>query len=218
MMNTGPVNTGHRSAGIGRLSRRAALLGAVASLGGCGALASLNQAATALDTFDLTPAPGSTAGGRLSRTLVVARPDAPAGIATNRILVKPGPRSITYLPGAQWSDEVPLLVQSLLIRSISGTGRIGYVGQSENGPVPDLALLVRIDAFEAVEDANRILTATVDVRLTLMRDAEQQVIASRSFAQSAPAAGDSAPEVVAAFQAVMDALLPEMANWVLRAA
>ena len=199
------------------LTRRAALLGGIASLGGCGALASLNEAATPRDTFELTPAPGSTAGGRTSQTLVVARPDAPAGIATNRILVKPGPRSIAYLPGVQWSDEVPLLLQSLLIRSISGTGRIGYVGNSENGPVPDLALLVRIDAFEAVADADRNLTVTVNIRLTLMRDAEQRVIASRSFAQSAPAAGDSAPEVVAAFQAVMDALLPEMADWVLRA-
>ena len=150
------------------LSRRLMVMGAAATLSGCSALSSLNRAATPLDTYELTPAPGATGGGKSSRTLVVARPDAPASIATDRILIKPTARSITYLPDGRWSDEVPLLVQSLLIRSISGTGRLGYVGQSENGPVPDLALLVRVDQVGAACHTGdrtcfdaRVLPATV---------------------------------------------------------
>lgn len=199
------------------LSRRATLLGVVAALGGCGALSALSGAGTALDTFDLTPASGAPAGGRSSRTLVVARPEAPAAIATDRILVKPDPRSITYLPGARWSDEAPLVLQSLLIRSIAGTGRMGYVGQVENGPVAERVLLARIDAFQVEADAGRNLTARVEMALSLLSDADQSLIASRSFAGSAAAVSDTAPAVVAAFQAVVDRLLPEVADWVVRA-
>ena len=131
------------------LTRRIALLGAACALGGCSTLTSLNAASKPLNTYDLRPATGSKRGGRTSRTLLVAKPQASAALTTDRILIKPEPASITYLPDARWSDEVPAIVQSLLIRSISETGRIAYVGPSNAGPVPDKALLVRIDAMMA---------------------------------------------------------------------
>lgn len=195
------------------MTRRFALMGAAASLGGCTALTTLNTAATPLDTYDLLPVPGSTTGRRSGRTLLVARPDAPAAINSDRIMIKPSPLSITYLPGARWADELPEVVQSLLIRSIAGTGRLGYVGPGEGGPVPDVALLTRVDAFQA-EVTEGTLSVTVDVTLTLLRDNDQRVIASRIWRQRAPAAEDSAPAVVAALQTVLNGLLPEMANWV----
>lgn len=195
------------------LTRRLAMLGAVASLGGCGALSSLSAAATPLDTYDLTPAPGSTSGGGSARTLLVARPDAPAGINTDRIMIKPSGAAITYLPDARWADELPGVVQSLLIRSIAATGRMGYVGTSEGGPVPDYALLTRIDSFQ-VDIASEAVIAKVDISLTLLRDRDQTVLKTRVFRNQAAAADDGPVAIVAAFQAILDGLLPEMANWV----
>ncbi len=195
------------------LTRRLAILGAAASLGGCSALSSINAAATPLDTYDLTPAPGSTSGRRSGRTLLVARPDAPAGIATDRIMVKPGAAAITYLPNARWADELPAVVQSLLIRSIAGTGRMGYVGPSEGGPVPDLALLTRVDAFQ-IDVAGEAISARIDISLTLLRDADQRVLKTRVFRNQVAAASDEPSAIVAAFQALLDTLLPEMADWV----
>lgn len=195
------------------LTRRFAMLGAAASLGGCSALSSLNAAATPLNTYDLTPTPGSTAGRRTGRTLLVARASAPAGIDTDRIMVKPGGAAITYLPDARWTDELPSVVQSLLIRSIAGTGRMGYVGISEGGPVPDYALLTRVDSFQ-VDVAGAAVTAKVDISLTLLRDRDQSVIKTRVFRNQVNAANDEPPAIVAAFQAILDRLLPEMADWV----
>jgi cholesterol transport system auxiliary component len=197
------------------LSRRIALLGTISALSGCGAVSALNSAATPLDTYDLAPVPGSRGGRRTGRTLLVARPDAPAALTADRIMVKPDAVSITYLPDARWSDEAPLVVQSLLVRSIAATGRIGYVGRSEGGPVPDTALLVRLDAFQVEEDEAGALTARVDMALSLIEDRNQRVLGSRGFAGSAPAADDSPTAVVAAFQAVLTELLPEMADWTL---
>ena len=111
----------------------------------------LNTAAAPFDTYDLSPAAGIDDRDRAVRAkLLIARPEASAAIATDRIMVRSDGATITYLPDARWTDESPLVVQSLLIRSIAATGRIGYVGRSEGGPVPDAALLVRMDAFEVV--------------------------------------------------------------------
>ncbi|MDP5085585.1 MAG: ABC-type transport auxiliary lipoprotein family protein [Yoonia sp.] len=197
------------------LTRRVALLGASAMLGGCSAVSALNASAQPLDTYDLSPAVGGQSGGGSARTLLVARPEAPAALATDRIMIKPDPASITYLPDARWSDEAPLVLQALLIRSLSAAGRLGYVGRSDGGPVPDRVLLVRIDVFQVDVTPDGRLVAGIACTLTVLNDRDQRVIGSRNFAQSAEAAGDDPAAIVAAFQTVVDSLMPAMTDWVL---
>lgn len=199
------------------LTRRSLILGTMASLGGCTALSSLNDAATPLDSFALSHAGGSTQGRRSAATVLVARPSASAALASDRILVRTGPAAISYLPDARWSDEAPEMIQSLLIRSISETGRIGYVGPSEGGPVPDYALLGRLDAFELLAGEGVAPGVRVTLALSLLNDRNQRVLRSRTFDQAAPSADDSAPAVVAAFQAALNVMLPQMADWTLAA-
>lgn len=198
------------------MTRRTALIGAICSLGGCGAITSINAAAKPLDTYDLRPAAGSGAGGRTSRTLLVARPQASAALATDRIVIKPDLASITYLPNARWSDELPAVIQSLLVRSISGSGRIAYVGRSDAGPIPDKALLVRIDAFEVYAVAGGTFEVQVDLNLSVINDKDQRVVGSRRFAQAQQVSSDDPKEIVGAFQAVLDHLLPQMSDWAIQ--
>ena len=195
------------------MTRRFAMLGAISALSGCSAVAALNSAAQPLDTYDLAPAAGAAGGRRSSRTLLVARPEASAAIASDRIMVKPDATSVTYLPDARWSDELPAVFQSLLVQSISGTGRLGYVGRSEGGPIANTALLVRMDAFEVRVLGEGQFQVVVDVALTMLDDRSQRVTASRSFSQTAIATDDSPTAIVTAFQSVLDAVLPEMADW-----
>lgn len=199
-----------------RLTRRMALMGGVCALSGCSAITSLNASSKALDTYDLRPVAGASAGGRKSRTLLVAQPQATAALATDRIMIKPDPASITYLPDARWSDELPAVVQSLLIRSISETGRIAYVGRSDAGPIPDKALLVRIDAFEVNKSENGSFEVQVSLDLTVINDRDQRVIATRRFSQSSMVSGDDPKVIVAMFQAVLDGLLPSISDWVIQ--
>ena len=199
------------------LTRRIALLGATSLLSGCGALGALNTAAAPLDTYDLAPAAGSTSGPRSAAKLLIARPEASAALATDRIMVRSDGATITYLPDARWADEAPLLLQSLLVRSIAGTGRIGYVGNSEGGPVPDAALLVRMDAFDVVVAPGGQVRIHVQIDMTLVNDSDQRLLGTRSFAQAADAANDGAPAITAAFQAALNALLPTAADWLLLA-
>ena len=198
------------------MNRRTLMLGGLSALGGCSAISTLNDATKPLNTYDLSPASGSSRGGRTSRTLLVARPQAPAALTSDRILIKPDPVSITYLPDARWSDEVPAVVQTLLIRSISGTGRVAYVGRSDAGPIPDRALLTRVDAFEVVTQVDGTLEARIDLELTVINDADQRIVGSRRFAEATPVAGDEVRVIVAAFQTLLNTLLPAMSDWAVR--
>ena len=199
------------------LTRRTAIMGAVSALGGCSAIASLNEATQALDTYELRPAAGSARGPRSARTLLIPLPQASAVLSTDRIMVKPDAASVTYLPDARWGDALPAVFQSLLIRSISDTGRIGYVGPAEGGPVPDRVILARIDAFE-VQAAEGALLALVDINLTILNDRDQRVVASRRFDGAQELAGDDPRTIIAGFQTVLNTLLPAMADWAVQRA
>lgn len=195
------------------MTRRMAMMGAMASLTGCGAVTALNSAATPLDTYDLLPVPSAARGPRSGRTLAVALPELPAAIASDRIMIKPDAVSVTYLPDARWSDELPRVFQSLLVRSISGTGRLAYVGRSEGGPIANTVLLARLDAFHLQVLADDSIEARADATLTLLDDRTQRVRSSRSFSGTALSVDDTPRAAVAAFQTILNALLPEMADW-----
>lgn len=194
-------------------TRRTILFGTLSSISGCGTIASLSDASKPLDTFDLQPAAGSKRGARKSRTLVVARPQASAALTTDRIMIKPDAASITYLPDARWSDEVPVMLQTLLIRSISGTGRVAYVGRSDKGPVPDKALLMRVDEFAVAALADGTFEVRVEIDLTMISDRDQRVTATRQFAKQQAIPTDQTRAIVTAFQTVMDDLLRVMSDW-----
>ena len=101
---------------------------------------------------------------------------------------------------------------------MSGTGRIGYAGRSEGGPVPDSALLVRIDAFNVNALPDSTFTVEVDITLTALDDRDQRVTATQRFLGNAPVTSDTPASIVAAFQAVLDGLMPQMADWAVQRA
>lgn len=199
------------------LSRRVFLMGTLA-LPGCTAIASLNNAATPLDTYALQPASGTAQRSRSSRSLLVLEPTAPAAIATDRLLIKPQPLSVTYLPGARWADTVPQMMQSVLIRSLADSGGLGFVGVQGAGPVPDTVLLTRIDAFEVNVLANGTYEVSVSLDLTVLRDRDQRVLGTRRVAQSRPIGSDRADIISQGFQHLLDDVLPQTVAWVVAVA
>lgn len=198
------------------MTRRVALLGSICAFSGCGALSALDTATKPLDTYDLLPATVSKKGTRTSRTLLVARPQASAALTSDRIMVKPDPATITYLPDSRWSDEVPAVLQSLLIRTISGTGRIAYVGRSDAGPIPDKALLTRVDTFEVNVLPDTTFEARIGLELTIINDRDQRIVATRQFSQARPVENDEVKSIVKAFQEMLDEVLPSITEWVVR--
>jgi cholesterol transport system auxiliary component len=203
-------------------SARAALLAlALAAVSGCAAVSSLDSASRSLPTFELNPVPapaGAASGPGAGRILQVDLPTASGAIATDRIAIKPGPLQVAYLPDGRWVDPAPQHVQSLMVRTLANTGRLGFVGGSTTGPLPDYVLLVDLQAFQAeVAPAGTQppVTAVIRMSLTVVRDIDRRVVASRRFERRVGTTSDDALNVVSAFNAGMDAMLRDVTSWLI---
>jgi ABC-type uncharacterized transport system auxiliary subunit len=196
------------------LSRRLFTLGALA-LPGCTSLGLLSPSGAVRDVYELQPVNLPAQGGRSPRSLLVLMPTAPAAIITDRILIKQDPLAVTYLPDASWSDSVPQMMQSVLIRTLASAGQIGFVGAQGAGPVPDTVLLTRIDAFEVTAKADGSFEARVSFEVTMLRDRDQRVLGTRRFDGAQIITSDLAEVIARAFQQVLDDTLSDAAVWVL---
>jgi cholesterol transport system auxiliary component len=202
-----------------RPARALALLLVLTLPAGCAALGSLDSAARTLDVYELQPAASVPGGSRTARSVAVEVPAASAAIATDRILVKPNPLAVAYLPEARWVEGAPAHVQSLLVRSLAGSGRTGFVTATGGGALTDYVLVTRIEAFEAEISRGAQFPVRVRVALTLdlMRDIDGRVVASRRYDRAVDAASDDAATVVPAFNLAMSGILSDATAWAIAA-
>jgi cholesterol transport system auxiliary component len=193
-----------------------ALLIALAALGGCSPLASLSAASAPLDAYALTPLQAE-ARSTGSRHIVVELPTASGAIVTDRILVKPAPLQVAFLPDARWVDPAPELVQTLLVQSLQASGAFRLVGRQTLGLLPDYTLLTEIRDFQAETlppDGVASHRIRVGLVLTLVRESDRSVVATRSFDAAADVGNAGALTIVTAFDAAMAAVLAEAVAWV----
>ncbi len=197
-------------------SRRKLLigLGGVSVLSGCGALSAIGDATTPLDAFELRAPDLPQAGRMLQRGLSIEPPSASGALATDRIMIRPNPVQSLYLPRARWSDEAPLMFQTVMLRAFEDTGALSYVGRRPLGGTGDFALISEITDFQAelAEDQN---SAVARIRLTarMVRESDARVMARRSFQALAPSENTDTLEIVQAFNTASDELLDELVRW-----
>jgi cholesterol transport system auxiliary component len=197
-------------------ARVAGALLLLSTLGGCGALSSLNSASQPLPTFDLGVAAGAPAreASRSRRVLLVAPPSALGAFDSDRMVIKPNALQVAYLPNSRWVDSAPRQMQTLLIRAIANSGAVGYVGGDAAGPVADYVLLTDIQAFQAeLAPDGRPGQVTVRLTLTLVRDADRQLVGSRILERKAPLPSTDPLAVANAFNTAMTSLLQEATRW-----
>tara|TARA_R110002096_G_scaffold373859_2_gene567393 strand:- start:2093 stop:2749 length:657 start_codon:yes stop_codon:yes gene_type:complete len=187
-------------------------------LSGCSALSALGGAATPLDAYDLAaPVNGPQARGRASaRQLVVELPTSPGALSTDRILIRPRPLQAAYLPDGKWAEDVPVMVQTLLVRSLEDSNAFRYVGRRPLGASGDFALVSELTDFQA-EVAAEGKAATIRLRLTarLVREEDATVLSSRTFNAAAAVASTDTPDLVDGFNQANQQLLTEAVSWVL---
>jgi cholesterol transport system auxiliary component len=191
------------------------LLVSLPLLTGCGALSSLSKAGEELDAYTLTAVQAETpaAGGR--RHLIVELPTSAGALATDRILIKPQPYQAQYLPDGRWSEPAPALVQTLLVASFQNLGGFALVGRTGNGLIPDHTLMTEIQAFQVEPDAAQpgVFTVRISLRLTLIRESDRRILASRGFAASQAVGSDATDQLVAAFDRALQTVLRDAVLW-----
>lgn len=186
-------------------------------LAGCSAISALGEASQPLEIYELqTPPVPQVAARQRSVELVVEEPIASGALATERIMIRPAPLQAQYLPGVRWADTAPVMLQTLIVRSLTETGALNSVGRRPVGTIADYAVLGELTDFQA-EPAVEGDSATVRLRLVLrvVRESNARVIATRSFAVTEPADGTDADSVVAAFNRACTSLLSEIVPWIL---
>jgi cholesterol transport system auxiliary component len=193
--------------GADRTVKRCASLALAFILSGCAALSS----APPPSTFDLrAPAAFSGALGRSAAQLVVMTPRAVGPYASERIVVRPDPIQIAFFPGAQWSDQLPVLVRSRIARSFENADRIKAVGQEGDGLKSEYILVTEIRSFELVAATG---LARIALFMKLIDDRTGEVLASRLFEGAAPVPGETPEAVVAGLDAAFDTVLREIVAW-----
>ncbi|MGO4910217.1 ABC-type transport auxiliary lipoprotein family protein [Pseudorhodobacter sp. W20_MBD10_FR17] len=192
-------------------------LATVSVLSGCSALSALNGAATPLDAYDLAaPANPISARTATSRQFVVEVPTTPGALNTDRILIRPHPLQAAYLPDGKWAEEVPVMMQTLLVRSFEDTNAFRYVGRRPLGASGDYALVTDLTDFQA-EAAPDGKTATIRLRLTarMVREDDAAILSTRSFISSAEVGSTDTLALVEGFNRANQTLLSDVTEWAL---
>lgn len=192
------------------MNMRLALVVLCLALGACSPIA-LNRPELSIYALDAAGAPKP--GPAVTWQLVVDEPYAAGPLASTRIAVRAAPRSYGVLTGARWTERAPRVVQDLLLRGFEDSGRIIGVGRGSAGLRGDYSLLVELRRFEADYTDGRVVSVAVAARLA--RYASNQALATRVFEAEVPIEGKGNDAVVAAFDAAMAGIVPDVVDWAL---
>ena len=160
-------------------------------------------------TFDF---PAETRAGILrpgAQQIVIAEPFAPRHLDSDAMIVRDAGGTISFVGGAQWSDRVPVLVQSRLVRAFEATGR--SVARAGTGSAADLVLRSEIAAFEVRLGATPSIV--IGITVTLFDERAGRIAASRSFRVERPIAALAGSDIATAFGTAMSGLMPEIVRW-----
>ncbi|MCB1507746.1 MAG: membrane integrity-associated transporter subunit PqiC [Hyphomicrobiaceae bacterium] len=165
--------------------------------------------------YDLTAPRQVEASGSTRRQLLVPSPIAVRAYASDRIVVRTGDATLAYFPDAQWSDDLPALLQARLVETFEASGRVRAVGRPGQGLLIDVQVVTEIRAFEiAVTDQGAVADVVLSVKL--MNDANGRVIAARVFDALVPAANDGADAGAQALDAALDQVMSDIVRWALQ--
>jgi cholesterol transport system auxiliary component len=202
-----------------RIDRRSLLrLGALpplAALAGCTAVDLLAPPPPQLYTLS----PKSTFDRPIPRVdwqLLVETPSAPAAIDTPRVAIARTPMTVDYYAGVSWVDRVPLMLQVLMIESFENSGRIVAIGREGVSLRADFVLRTELREFQ-IDLADGPAAPAAVVRLTgrLVSMPRRAIEAVRAFEARVPAAGQTFPAIVAAFDEALGTVLKRLVEWTL---
>lgn len=149
--------------------------------------------------------------------LVVETPVAAASLNTPRIALKRGPIKLDYYANAAWTDVAPQLVQTLIVESFENTGKIISVGREHAALRSDYLLKTELREFQAHYQGGGPPEAVVQINAKLVKMPQRTIIAGETFGTRVPAAVDSLPAVVEAFDEALGKTLKKLVEWTMRA-
>lgn len=150
--------------------------------------------------------------------LVVALPQAPESLNTERIALMRAPNVMDYYANSAWTDSVPALLQTLLIEAFEKSGKITAVARDGQGIRGDYILQTEIRDFEAYYAViDTPPQAVIKLSVSLVGALRRDVISTLRPEHQAQAAANNLPSITAAFAQAAGAAIGEIVTWALRA-
>ncbi|MXQ09554.1 hypothetical protein GQ651_17040 [Alphaproteobacteria bacterium GH1-50] len=182
---------------------------------GCSAISALEDASEPLEVYELRTPQVQRAGTRRNVEVVVEEPVGSGALAVERIMIRPAPLQAQYLPGVRWADPVPVMLQTLLVRSLTEAGALGSVGRRPLGTNGDYAVLSELTDFQG-ESGEGVSGATIRVRLVfrIVRERNATVVATRAFSATEQSLSTDAVAIVEAFDRATTRVIADAVPWI----
>ena len=146
--------------------------------------------------------------------LLIDLPLSPAGLDTARIALTRSAVSIDYFADAEWTDRVPLLVQTALVQSFENSRTITAIDRESVGLRADFILKPEIRHFEAVYDsANGPPEVWVEINVRLVNPSDREVVAQTSAEQRRRASANDVPSIIMAFDDALGTVMKDIVVW-----
>jgi cholesterol transport system auxiliary component len=193
---------------------RAGLLAFAGTLPGCGLLPEVSVPVQLYTVTPKTSYPETLES--VDWQLVVEMPNAATSLDTPRIALQRTPFTLEYYAGSAWTDNAPLMVQTLLIESFESTRSITAVGREGVGLRPDYVLKTDLREFEAIyEEGSPNPVIWVRINAKVVKMPERRIVSSATFERREASAGTKLPDVVAAFDEALGHVLKRVVLFVL---
>jgi cholesterol transport system auxiliary component len=147
-------------------------------------------------------------------SLQVQRPVADQMRDSERLLVRRTPSRLQVYPGAAWLDSVPEMLQSMMIRTLTDSGRFDGIGRG-GGLRARYRLVTEIRAFEAVDDGSANLGVELVVQSSLVHQRSSRQVANHTFRHFASSRGKDIGPLIETWEGVLNEFLLDLAAWVL---
>lgn len=174
------------------------------ALAGCGS--------TPVPTYNLTAPHGFSAGGSGSGQLIVTAPTALAILNTDKIVVEPGQGQVAYLADAQWSDNLPALLQARIIQAFENGSKLRRVARPGDGVAADYQLVSDIRAF-GIRITPEGPVAVVELSAKLIGSQSGRILAAQVFKAVVPAGATSGVAATQALDTASDQVLVALTRW-----
>lgn len=192
--------------------KRLAILAAILASSGC-SMPDILSGGPSRDVFELrSTGPAMTCARAGAAELVVEPPKAAGPIDSKRILIRPNPLQVQYLPDAEWGDSVPVMVQTALVRRLGAFPLYSHVGRAPLGSSGDYALLSEIREFGAmVEGSGTVITLNLDAQI--VNEMSARVVARRSFSVTRPVPSTKTGDLIIGFDSAGQDLFNQIGLW-----
>lgn len=195
-----------------RVLARTALLASLLGLGGCLLTGKTTPVKVFSPVVQIQP---QDHWPQVDWQLMVVRPSADQMHDSQRILVRPEPSRLQVYGGSSWSESLPDMLHSMLLRAFEDSGRIHAVTRQSSSMRARFGLILDVRAFEAVYDEDANPAVDIQIHAKLIHASTTRVVSARTFRHWQRSNGTDVSSVVDAFTLGTRDFVEELVGWTL---